>query len=210
MTSSKSNSPDPARVLVIHGGARSGGLGQRLADFTVECLEKTGAQCRRHDLLADGFDPVLRLGSAEPHATRVEAAEEPLVARYQADAIWAHGFGVLHPVYWFAPPALVKGWVDRVFVHDVALRQKPEGSPEPLFGGKRALVVQTFNASRTVDLALFRGLAGSFWKRAVFASVGIGDVTRLALHELPQLDTERLARFEDRLAEALAKLARKQ
>lgn len=201
--------PQPAaRVLLVHGAARKGGLGLRLRERLVRALESAGAEVRVHDLLGDGFDPVLRLADDAPHAARCDEAADPLVARYQRDAEWAEAFVVLHPVWWFAPPALLKGWIDRVLVHEVAIRQRVGAAPEPLLEGKRALVVQTFNTRRAIDRALFLGWTSAFWKRVVFFSVGITKVSRLALYEVEGLDERRLARFEARLERAARALVR--
>lgn len=201
--------PQPSRrVLLVHGAARSGGLGERLRRHALEVLEAAGAEVRLHDLLGDGFDPVLRLSDDAPHATACEPSEDPLTARYQEDVRWSEVIVVLHPVWWFAPPAILKGWIDRVLVHDVAIRQREGGAPQPLLGGRRALVVQTFNTKRAVDRALFLGVTASFWKRVVFASVGITSVNRLALYEVERLDARRLSRFEERLSRSLRLLLR--
>jgi hypothetical protein len=43
-----------------------------------------------------------------------------------------------------------------------------------LLGGRRALVVQTFKATRAIDRVHFRGVAGRFWQKVVFPSIGRG------------------------------------
>jgi putative NADPH-quinone reductase len=183
-------------------------LGARLRRHVLEVLAARGAEVRLHDLLEDGFDPVLRLADDAPHAAECDPAQDPLTARYQEDVRWAEVLVVLHPVWWFAPPAILKGWIDRVLVHEVALRQRAGGAPLPLLDGRRALIVQTFNTKRAVDRALFLGFTGAFWKRVVFASVGITSVNRLALYEVERLDEPRLTRFEARLARAVELLLR--
>ena len=161
---------------------------------------------RVHDLLADGFDPVLRLADDQPIALPVTEAEDAVCARYQADARWADAFVVVHPIWWFAPPALLKGWIDRVLVEDVALAQQPTGPPKGLFGGKRLLVVQTFQTNRALDRLAFGGIAGFFWKRVVGLPTGMERVTRLPLYGVQELAPRRLERFERRLARAVAGL----
>lgn len=199
--------PTEARVVVVHGGGRLAGLGRHLAHLARLELEVAGAEVRLHDLLADGFDPVLRLDAEQPHALPCSPEEDALTARYQVDARWANAFVVVHPVWWFAPPAILKGWVDRVLVHDVALEQRAGESPQGLFGEKRMLVVQTFNAARAIDRVVFLGICGFFWKRVVGASVGMERVQRLPLYSVEDLDERRLARFEERLRRALRGLA---
>lgn len=198
----------PRRALAVLGHGRAASLGHHLLAVVRDELAARGAETRVHDLLADGFDPCLRLGPEERYATPPAEADDPLVHRYCADVRWADTYVVLHPVWWFAPPAILKGWVDRVLVDSVGVRQPIAGAPEGLLGGRRALVVQTFNAPRAVDTLLMRGLAEAFWRRAVFASVGISHVKRVALHGVEGLTAEALAGHERRLRRAVGALVK--
>ena len=97
-----------ARVLLVIGHGRSApSLGHHLAERSCAMLEQAGAQVRVHDLLADGFDPVLRLAREEPHAHALDASVDPLCARYQRDVRWASAYVFVHPVWWFAPRAMI-------------------------------------------------------------------------------------------------------
>ena len=184
-----------ARVVLIIGHGRQESLGHHLARVLLEELERRGAECRVHDLLADGFDPVLRLTPGQSSAEEVDAADEPLVACYQRDVRWADSYAIVHPVWWFAPPALLKGWVDRVFADRVAVDHNDE-PPRGLLTGRRALVVQTFKAPRAVDRLLTGRLSARFWTRAVFAPAGVRDVTVLGLYGAKPPWEKRLERFE--------------
>ncbi len=157
---------------------------------------------RVHDLVPDGFDPVLRLADGQPHALPVSPAEDPLCARYQDDVRWATDLAVVHPVWWFAPPAILKGWIDRVLVEDVALRQQSYGPPRGLLAGRRLLVAQTFQTNRALARVAFGGVAGSFWRRVVGLPTGMERVTVLPLFGVQALDAARLARHERRLERA--------
>jgi putative NADPH-quinone reductase len=165
-------------------------------------LEAAGAEVRVHDLLPDGFDPVLRLADGQPHAVAVSAEEDPVCARYQEDVRWATDLAIVHPVWWFAPPAVLKGWVDRVLVEGVALRQQPVGPPRGLLTGRRLLVVQTFQTHRALARVAFGGVAGSFWRRVVGLPTGMERVTVLPLFGVLDLAPTRLARYERRLERA--------
>jgi NAD(P)H dehydrogenase (quinone) len=101
------------------------------------------------------------------------------------------GLVVIHPVWWFGPPAILKGWVDQVLVDRVAIRQQDEGSPKPLLKGRRALLVQTYNAARSVDRLVMRKMSEQFWRRAVFLSVGILRTRRLAFYGVDGISQER-------------------
>lgn len=194
------------RVLLVVGHGRTTSLCHRLAQGIREALEREGVEYRVQDLLADGFDPRLRLGPEERHATAVTAEQDPLVHRYQEDVRWADTYVVVHPVWWFAPPAILKGWVDRVLVDGVALMQRVDDPPAGILGGRRALVVQTFNAARAIDKVFFRGIAELFWRRAVFHSVGVGKVKRFALYGAATLTPGKLDSQKKRLERSLLSL----
>ncbi len=195
----------PARVLLVLGHGRGEGLCHHLATVARDELERLGAELREHDLLRDGFDPVLRLGPDQSHAEAVDVRDDPLVARYQADVRWADAYVIVHPVWWFAPPAILKGWVDRVLADGVALDHSNE-PPRGLLGGRRALVVSTFKAGRAVDKLLMHRVSARFWTNAVFFSVGIRAVTPLGLFDVGDLSDRRLQRFERRLCRAATRL----
>lgn len=190
------------RVLIVHGNGRGTGLCHLLLEQISAAIASRGLELRVHDLLADGFDPVLRLRADQSHAEALSAQQDPLVARYQLDVGWADSFVIVHPVWWFAPPAILKGWVDRVLVDGIALSHASE-PPRGLLAGRSALVVQTFKAPRLVDRILMGRLASRFWSKAVFFSLGVKQVTPLALYEVGALDPERLQRFRERLERAL-------
>jgi putative NADPH-quinone reductase len=191
---------------VTLGHGKSDSLCHHLARVAIETLDRAGAERRVQDLLADGFDPVLRLEPRARHAPRLGADEDPLVHRYQQDVLWADRHLVVHPCWWFGPPAILKGWVDRVLAEGIAFRQ-PEGRPpEGLLGGRRALVVQTFNAGRAVEAVVARGLAARTWRRGIFGALGMGDVQRLAVHEVRDISPGALARAERGARRATAAL----
>lgn len=161
---------------------------------------------RVEDLLADGFDPVLRLPVGVRHATPEHVS--PLARRYHEDIRWMDALVIVHPVWWFAPPANLKGWIDQVLVDGVAIAQAPEGPPRPLLEGRRALLIQTFNAPRAVDRFFMRNLAEQFWRRAVFASIGIDRVERIALYGVEELAESDLEKTERRIERAVERLVR--
>jgi putative NADPH-quinone reductase len=193
-------------VLVVLGHGRRASLNHALVEALTRELHARGAETRVHDLLEDGFDPVLRLAPGERHPGRADPALDPLLHRYQVDVRWSELLVIVHPVWWFAPPAILKGWVDRVLADGVALRQEPGAVPRPLLEGRRGFLVQTFNTHRTVDRLVFRGLSSFFWKHAVFAPVGIRQFARYALYGVEDLDREEFDLHCRRMGKVLGSL----
>lgn len=195
-----------ANVLLVIGHGREESLCHRLLRVAQEAVTTCGAEVRLHDLLADGFDPVLRLPQDAPHALPEHGGR--VARRYQEDVKWMDALVIVHPAWWFGPPAILKGWVDQVLVHGVAIEQRPEGNPRPLLGGRRALLIQTFNAPRRIDRFLMRRMAEQFWRRAVFLSVGMTHVERLALYGADDVSDEALRAMERKVSRAVAGLLR--
>lgn len=67
------------------------------------------------DLAAEGFDP--RFDSADRAAYRGEAPAPADVLAEQKRIDEVEHLVLVFPVYWWSMPALLKGWIDRVFVN---------------------------------------------------------------------------------------------
>jgi NAD(P)H dehydrogenase (quinone) len=71
------------------------------------------------------------------------------VLREQARVRAADGLAVIAPVYWFGFPAILKGWMERVFTHGFAYRLTAEGwqgdvrGRIPLLHHTKALLIST-------------------------------------------------------------------
>ncbi|MEM7165279.1 MAG: NAD(P)H-dependent oxidoreductase [Planctomycetota bacterium] len=195
---------DEIRALLVIGHGRDQGLGHALLETVREALEERSIPVRVHDLLADGFDPVLRLATGQAHPGRVSAGEDPIAHGYQEDATWANLFVFVHPVWWFAPPAILKGWIDRIFVDGVAVKQIEGGTPEGLLHGKRALVVQTFNTNRMVDRVVFSNITGTFWRKAVCLATGLKLLQRVPIYGAAKLDETSVAAHQKHLRKVLS------
>ena len=86
-------------------------------DRAVSALRGPGDDVRVTDLYADGFDPVF---SAEERERHLEPGPDPSVADHAADLQWCEQLVLVYPTWWSGQPAMLKGWIDRVWVRDVA------------------------------------------------------------------------------------------
>jgi NAD(P)H dehydrogenase (quinone) len=88
----------------------------------VGALRRRGDDVRVHDLYADGFDPVF---SSAERAHHLDPGPHPSVARYAEDLRWCRQLVLVYPTWWSGPPAMLKGWIERVWVDDVAWHLPP-------------------------------------------------------------------------------------
>lgn len=148
-------------------------LNHALARSIVEALEERGHRVDVHDLYAEGFDPCLTAREIETHAS-----DDPRVERHAAELAAADGLVVVHPVWFDAPPAILKGWVDRVVREGSAFERDEAGGFHGLLRARAALLVTTANAP--YDEAQGDAL-DHFWTGFVLAAAGVATVERLHL-----------------------------
>jgi putative NADPH-quinone reductase len=106
------------RILVVfcHPALQSF-LASVMSDLTAE-LEARGHEVRVLDLYVQGFDPVLRLDAWRAHREGRSTPEE--LEDHVAALREAEGLILVYPTWWYGLPAMLKGWLDRVFQPGVA------------------------------------------------------------------------------------------
>jgi len=95
--------PDPASLSHAAAHSMGSGIVQAGPEHSYEVA----------DLYAEGFDPRFNVADHALHRrTRAAPAD---VAAEQARIDRADALALVFPVYWWSMPALMKGWIDRVF-----------------------------------------------------------------------------------------------
>jgi NAD(P)H dehydrogenase (quinone) len=159
-------------IYVLIGHQNEGSFCHAIAATAIEELKAGGHQVVYHDLYAERFDPIL------PHEEIPKGAPvDPTVEQHCREITAADGFIVVHPNWWAMPPAILKGWLDRVLRQGVAYQFGP-GGVEPLLCGRRAVVFTTSNTPRNDELRLFGDPLENLWKACVFNFCGVEDFYR--------------------------------
>ncbi len=160
------------KIVVIVGHPDTGSFNHAIAKTAVETLQRQGHTVVFHDLYAEGFDPLLPAAEIPK-----DAPLEPAIAQHCAEIAAADGIVVVHPNWWGQPPAILKGWVDRVFRPGVAYRflegDSGEGVPLGLLKAKAALVFNTSNTSEVRELRVFGDPLEALWKNCIFGLCGV-------------------------------------
>lgn len=160
------------KVLVVLGHQRPGSFCHAIAHTAVEQLRTNGHETIFHDLYAEKFDPILR----EEELAR-DPRLDPVIRRHADELMTSDGYVIVHPNWWGQPPAILKGWVDRVVRQGEAYRFGPQGVI-PGLTGKRAVVFTTSNTPREQELALFGDPLENLWKTCIFGFCGVTDFLR--------------------------------
>ena len=117
------------------------------------------------DLHADGFDPTM---SCDERRTHKDPGVAPALEPYADDLRWAQALVLVYPTWWSGQPAMLKGWIDRVWVAGVAW-ELPAGANvlRPLLRNISRIVVVTGHGSSK----LVNALEGEGGKRTVTRSL---------------------------------------
>jgi putative NADPH-quinone reductase len=165
------------KILVILGHPQPGSFNHALADVVVSTLENRGHEVVFHDLQAEGFDPVLPAAEIP-----TDSPVEPEIARHCEELVAAESIVIVHPNWWGQPPAILKGWIDRVIRAGVAYRflegDSGEDVPEGLLRARTAVVFTTSNTEMARELAIFGDPLETLWKNCIFGLCGVTDVRR--------------------------------
>lgn len=153
------------KVLVVYCHPNPDSLVAAARDNLIAGLEHGGHEVRLTDLYADGFSPEF---TAEERATHIQPGIIPSLQHYADDLSWADALALVYPTWWGGPPAMLKGWFDRVWVAGVAWRLPPgKTNLRPLLTNiKRIIVVTTHGSSKITN-----SLQGEPGKRTIIRAM---------------------------------------
>jgi NAD(P)H dehydrogenase (quinone) len=110
--------------------------------YTAE-LERLGHNQQTYDLYRMGFNPVLAAQELSPSGPNHLAALD--VMKAQNDIRAADVLTVIYPLWWMSMPAIMKGYVDRVFARGFAY-ESHNGVVRGLLAGKKAVLITVSGA----------------------------------------------------------------
>jgi len=154
------------KVSVILGHQNPGSFNHAITSKVLSTLESLGHETFYHDLYAEKFDPV----ALHDEWTNDDLLPES-VKRHSEEIKTAEGIVIIHPNWWGTPPAILKGWVDRVLRAGFAYAFTENG-PVPYFTDKDVQIFTTSNTPREIELNVYKDPLENFWKVVVFGLCG--------------------------------------
>jgi putative NADPH-quinone reductase len=196
------------RLLVVFAHPLPDGFGASLRDEVLRAAAAAGHEADLLDLYAEGFDPVM--SEAERrfyHDAPVPDELAPHVARLRR----AEGLILVFPTWWYGQPAILKGWIDRVWRPGVAFDMpKAGGWPRPALTNLRLLGVVTTLGSPWWWWTLGMGAPG---RKQMIRGLGQCCARRretfwLGLHGMDGATEARRRRFLARVGERVRRIPR--
>ncbi|MEM8693521.1 MAG: NAD(P)H-dependent oxidoreductase [Pseudomonadota bacterium] len=106
------------RALVIYCHPKEGSFNAGIRDLVLEKLYESGAEVRLTDLYKRDFNPIMPECELDIYLD-CPKNQQPVEADV-ADLRWADTLVFVYPTWWYGLPAMLKGWLDRVLLPDVA------------------------------------------------------------------------------------------
>ena len=182
------------RVLVVYAHPVETSFVAALHARVVETLRAGGHEVDDCDLNIEGFDPVMsRQDRIDYHNLQLNRAR---VGAYVDRLLAAQAMVFVHPVWNYGFPAILKGFVDKVFLPGVSFTLAPEGSYTPTLRHIRKLAcVCTYGGDR-LRTVLMGDPPRRFFKRSMRSLVGFdARCDYLAHYGMNKTTPERRARF---------------
>jgi len=155
--------PAAKRILIVYAHPEPRSLTARMKDFMVDRLRAQGHVVEVSDLYAMGWKATLdradfahlapdeRVRPMEDSQHALETGTQAPDVQAEQDKLRRADAVILQfPLWWFTMPAILKGWVDRVYAHGFAYGVGEHSDQhwgdrygEGMLAGKRAMLVVT-------------------------------------------------------------------
>jgi NAD(P)H dehydrogenase (quinone) len=159
-------------VSIILAHPNPGSFNHAIAETAADALRAGGHKVVHHDLCVENFPALLPAAELQKNA-----ALEPIIAKHCSEIVAADGIIIVHPNWWGMPPAILKGWLDRVLRMEVAYRFVA-GQPEGLLKTRAAVVFNTANTPDAAEKEIYGDPLEGLWKKVVFGLCGVKNVRR--------------------------------
>lgn len=162
-------------VILAHPSPNS--FNHAIASVAIETLRRNEHDIRFHDLYDEAFDPLLRASEIPQNASL------PVdIQRHCAEITEADGIIIIHPNWWGQPPAILKGWIDKIIRPGMAYEfiegDEGEGVPNGLLKARTAIVFNTSNTGAERERTDFGDPLETLWKNCIFGLCGVRNFYR--------------------------------
>jgi NAD(P)H dehydrogenase (quinone) len=131
------------RILIINGHPDKESLCFELAKSYKKGADQSGAECKLVNLIDLKFNPILSGG----YRQRTELEADLLMM--QQEITLADHLVLVYPTWWATYPALLKGFIDRVFLPGFAFKYRENSALwDKLLVGKTARLIVTMDSPK--------------------------------------------------------------
>ena len=162
------------KIFIIYGHYNDKSFTCAIKDTFIESAKQNGHEIDLADLYKDKFNPVF---------AGEKANEE--IKNYQSRIEKADVIVFIYPIWWFRAPAVIEGFIDRVFIPPWAFQFKKVigfyGYPVGKLKNKRAIIFNAYGSPRFATVLFFLNLPIRRFKRGFLKICGFHNILYLSL-----------------------------
>ena len=159
------------KILIINGHPNKESFCFALAESYKKGADLSGANCKLVHLADLNFG--LNLSKGYTQITELE----PDLLQMQQDILEANHLVFVYPTWWGTYPALLKGFIDRVFLPGYAFKyHKDDPFWDKLLKGKTARLIVTMDSPKWYNLLVYKNAGHNSMRKAVLEFCGIKPV----------------------------------
>jgi putative NADPH-quinone reductase len=181
-------------ILIINGHPDKESFCTELAKSYKKGADSTNANCKLINLFELTFDPILHNG----YRKRTEL--EPDLITAQEEISKADHLVFVYPTWWGTYPALLKGFIDRVFLPKFAFRYRENSVLwDKLLKGKTARLIVTMDTPKWYYWLIFKSPGHNSMKKGILEFCGIKPVKISSLGPVKQLNEAQRKKWLDQI-----------
>ncbi len=190
------------KILVVLAHPQGKSYCAALAQAYADGARVSGAEVRQLNLAESTFNPAGSGSREKPFDP------EPALKQAQADIQWAGHLVFVYPILWGTIPALLKGFIERVFTPGFAVNFRND-SPlwDRLLKGRSAHLIVTLNTPPLLYRLLFRRAGHITMKRSILQFCGISPVRITDVGPMKNASADRREKWIRQAHELGARLA---
>ncbi|MCR4284241.1 MAG: NAD(P)H-dependent oxidoreductase [Parcubacteria group bacterium] len=174
------------KVTVILGHPSRESFCGSIMQSYIDGAKESGKEVREVYIGDLKFDPILWKGYSS-----IQELEEDL-KKAQEDMRWADHLVFVYPTWWGGMPALMKGFVDRVFLPGFGFKfNKGQPYPDRLLSGKSAHLIVTMDNKQKISEKLFGAPSVVALKKIVLEFCGVNPVDIKIISSLRKFNDEK-------------------
>lgn len=192
------------QILAVFAHPSPKSFNRSILETVKEIAAQKGHGMAVADLYVEGFNPSL---TDEDFESFNRAITPPDIQKMQDAVKAANVVAFIHPIWWFGMPAVLKGWIDRIFSYGFAYGHDSRGI-KPLLAGKKAIIINTAGGAEapSYDATGFKDAMFKLNDDGIYRFVGFDIVLHRMFFEVPAKSESERREMLDVLRDDLQKI----
>lgn len=186
-------------ITIIYCHPYTNSFNHNIFQHLTDMLSDLGREYCVMDLYADRFNPILDRSSLALYSKG--ETTDVLVKRYQEELQKTKHAVFIFPIWWGMMPAMLKGWIDKVFLKGEIYDYTPEGAIMPCLSIDKTTIITTSENTSEVFAPFIEG----YFSPLTLNTVGYNDVRWFNCDHVKSGSDSHRKEFLDSVLEHLAK-----